>query len=109
MALQVFDIAQSVKAGGLAGLGSVLLVMAAAHFGVVLTPDVAAGIVTTVVSVVSYLVPDSKKQMIENLASSLNMDVKELAALVPQIQAVYPGDKGQPSAQAWKDKGRAAP
>lgn len=86
-------VANSVKGGGIAGLVATLLVLAAQHWGVDIAPDQAAAIVGLVVTLAVHLIPDSKKQQITSLANSLNMQVSDLAAMVPQIEAVYPTGK----------------
>lgn len=88
----LFSIANSVKAGGLAGLCALALVVLAQRLGVVISPEEAATIVGLAGALITHLVPDSSKQQIDALAKRLNMTVQALAAKVPEIQAVYPSD-----------------
>ena len=88
---------RSVLAGGLAGLAawgiSLGLVSCCA---ITVPPDALTPIVTMIGAAVMWMVPDTKKQATEQLAAHLDMDAKDLAAMLPTVTASYPVNPNTP-------------
>lgn len=92
------DIARSLKAGGLTGIAAMAVIFGLQRVGVTLTMEQATAIVGLIITGVTYLVPDSKKQQIVALAKSLDVSAEHLAANLPDIQASYPNQTATPAA-----------
>jgi hypothetical protein len=88
----IFNVARSVKAGGLTGLLALAVVYGAQRIGVDISAEEAGVIVGILITLVTHLVPDSTKQTVDALAKKLDMSARELADKVPEIEETYPGD-----------------
>lgn len=84
---------QSTLAGGLSGLlATWLLPMLLTSLGITVPPGTIAAAVTLITAIAVHVTPDS----IKNIANELNVDIKDLAAWLPTVQAIYPNEDKKP-------------
>lgn len=96
--VQNYKPTQSVLSGGAATIlvfvvGTVLVSLGVSIPGVgILTMPIVSGAAPIIGQIVTYFVPDSAKDSMQQLANKLQVDVDHLKTFVPQIQAAYPND-----------------